>query len=199
MTRRNISFIGNEQAGDPVPTPGSAPSSPHSVGFRVLQPRDPRVALGMAVSYLMTDPVFARLPFGQWSRVLVGQVNRGHFLFAIEGTKVVGFVGWALTTKDKAEAWLTGNRDLEFADSRAGEIVLINAWKASSPAANRLLLESVRTVSRDKAMVYAKRYYRDGRVRTMRLYVNAFVEGHIAHSASASRATVQSARPERAQ
>ena len=177
MTRRNISFIGNEQAGDPIPTLGSAPPSPHSAGFRVLQPRDPRVSLGMAVNYLITDPVFARLPFGQWSRVLVGQINRRHFLFAIEGTKVVGFVGWALTTKDKAEAWLTGNRDLEFADSRAGEIVLINAWKASSHTATRFLIDALRPVVRGKEMVYARRFYRDGRVRPVRHRINALAAG----------------------
>jgi hemolysin-activating ACP:hemolysin acyltransferase len=133
----------------------------------------------MAVSYLMTDPVFARLPFGQWSRVLVGQVNRGHCLFAMEGEKVVGFVGWALTTKEKAEAWLTDNRDVGFADSMAGEVVLINGWKASGSRANRFLVDAVRRVIRDKQMVYAKRFYRGGGSRQVRVPVNGFVETHI--------------------
>jgi hemolysin-activating ACP:hemolysin acyltransferase len=148
--------------------------------IRVFQPRDPRAALGMAVSYLMTDPVFARLPFGQWSRVLTGQINRGHFLFAIEGTKVVGFAGWALTTKDKAEGWLKENRELTFADSRDGEIVLINAWKASTSNAHRFLVDALRHVIRDKEMVYARRFYRDGRVRWVRLAINAVVANHVA-------------------
>ena len=158
-----------------------APPSPANTDMRVFQPRDARVALGMAVSYLMTDPVFARLPFGQWSRVLVGQVNRGHFLFAIEGTKVVGFAGWALTTKDKAEAWLTENREPTSADSRAGEVVLINAWKASGGGAHRLLVAALRHVVRGKEMVYARRFYRDGRLRPVRLAVNQFVDRHLAH------------------
>ena len=179
MRRRNISFIGNEQAGDPVPTLGSAPPSPHSVGFRVFQPRDPRVALGMAVSYLMTDPVFARLPFGKWSRVLVGQVNRGHFLFAIEGTKVVGFVGWALTTKGKAEAWLNGNRDISSEESRAGEIVLLNAWRAASPAVNRFLIDALRPLFHEQEMIYSKRFYAGGRVRPVRHRLTAFAAGHV--------------------
>ena len=151
--------------------------------LRIVRPRDGRQALGMAVSYLMTDPVFARLPFGSWSRVLVGQVNRGHCLFAVDGEKVVGFVGWALTTKDKAEAWLTENRDIGFADSTTGPIVLINAWKASSGEVNRSLLGAMRSVARDKEMVYAKRFHRDGRVRPARLAVNAFVDSHIAYQA----------------
>lgn len=152
---------------------------PAAAELRAVRPRDNRQALGMAVSYFMTDPVFGRLAFGQWSRVLVGQINRGHYLFAMEGEKVVGFVGWALTTKEKAEAWLTENRDVGFADAMAGEIVLINGWKASAPAAHRFLVDAVRRVVRDKEMVYAKRFYRDGRVRPMRIAVNRFVAAHL--------------------
>jgi hemolysin-activating ACP:hemolysin acyltransferase len=145
---------------------------PVAVELRAVRPKDTRQALGMAVSYFMTDPVFARLAFGQWSRVLVGQINRGHYLFAMEGEKVVGFVGWALTTKEKAEAWLTENRDVGFADAMAGEIALINGWKASSPAAQRFLVDAVRRVIRGKEMVYAKRFYRDGRIRAVRVPLN---------------------------
>ena len=160
-----------------------------AVELRAVRPKDSRLALGMAVSYLMTDPVFARLPFGQWSRVLVGQINRGHYLFALEGEKVVGFVGWALTTNEKAEAWLTENRDIGFADSMAGEAVLINGWKASSATANRFLIDAVRRVIRDKEMVYAKRFYRDGRVRPVRLPVNASPDHRLRDSARGSGAT----------
>lgn len=157
-----------------------APSA--AATLRAVRTRDGRQALGMAVNYLMTDPVFARLPFGQWSRVLVGQINRGHYLFAMEGEKVVGFVGWALTTKEKAEAWLTENRDIGFADSMAGEIVLLNVWKADGDAANRVLVEAVRRVISDREMVYAKRFYRDGRLRPVRLPVSRFVPGHVSRS-----------------
>jgi hemolysin-activating ACP:hemolysin acyltransferase len=152
-------------------------------GLRVIQPRDPRVALGMAVSYLMTDPVFARLPFGQWSRVLAGKINRGHCLFVLDGEKVVGFVGWALATQERAEAWLTQNRDFSSQDGATGEIILVNAWKAGSPAANRALVEAFRVVIRDRKKVYARRFYPDGTVRPVRMSVNEFVAGHIRRSA----------------
>jgi len=160
-----------------VDTPSGAPRL--AVDLKVVQPRDSRVALGMAVNYLMTDPAFARLPFGQWSRVLVGQINRRHFVFVIERDKVVGFVGWAFATKAKAEAWLTANRDLSFADSKTGEIVLANVWKASTPAANRFLVQAFRSVIRGKQMIYTKRFYRDGRIRPVRVAVNSFVKRHI--------------------
>jgi hypothetical protein len=42
----------------------------------VFRPDNPYVALGLAVSHLMTKPAFATLRFGEWSRILVGQINR---------------------------------------------------------------------------------------------------------------------------
>lgn len=65
----------------------------------------PARALGLAVNYLITKPAFAKLPFGLWSRILVGQINRGHYLLALDRNKLVGFLGWALT---KGDIWLAG-------------------------------------------------------------------------------------------
>src|SRR5688500_14666794 len=93
-----------------------------SVGdLRLFRPDRPLAALGLAVSHLMTKPAFADLPFGAWSRILVGQIRRGHYAFAVdaEGT-VHGFIGWALATKDHAEAWLDGRAGLSYEDSLAG-------------------------------------------------------------------------------
>ena len=42
------------------------------------------MALGLAVSHLMTKPAFANLRFGDWSRVLVGQINRKHYAFVVD-------------------------------------------------------------------------------------------------------------------
>ena len=72
--------------------------------FRLWRPDTPATALGLAVSHLMTKPVFANLRFGEWSRVLVGQVNRGHYCFVVDRDgQIQGFVGWALATREKAE------------------------------------------------------------------------------------------------
>src|SRR5262245_8647529 len=77
--------------------------------LRVFRPDNPYVALGLAVSHLMTKPAFAALKFGDWSRILVGQINRKHFCFVVDGkNQVQGFMGWALTSRDRAEAWVEG-------------------------------------------------------------------------------------------
>jgi hemolysin-activating ACP:hemolysin acyltransferase len=151
--------------------------------LKLFRPPNPTVALGLAVNYLMTKPAFAALRFGEWSRILVGQINRKHFCFAVDGSnQIQGFIGWAVTSRDKAEAWLEGRRALSFEDSLEGDCVIFNAWAASTPKVNRLLLREARTIIAGKSTVYFKRYYKDGRVRPTRLRVNEFVAQHLRRS-----------------
>lgn len=171
--------------------PGSigdvAGSSDRTKGkLEIVRPKSSIVALGMSVGFLMNDPVFARLPFGNWSGVLAGQINRGHFLFAVEGTRVVGFVGWALASEANAEAWLAGTRALTYEQSLDGEMILLNVWKALTPQAHRLLLDKVRAAVSTKKLIYYKRFYPDGRVRRVRLGVNQFIESHLSRFADGS-------------
>jgi hemolysin-activating ACP:hemolysin acyltransferase len=148
--------------------------------LRLVQPDNPYVALGLAVSQLMVQPAFAKLRFGDWSRVLVGQINRGHYAFAMDAKdQIQGFLGWALASSDKAEAWVTGRAALSYEDSRDGDCLLINAWAANTPEASRLLRDAARRIARGKQAIYFRRHYKDGAVRPMRLNVNAFVEQHL--------------------
>jgi hemolysin-activating ACP:hemolysin acyltransferase len=129
---------------------------------------DPAMALGLAVAYLMTMPAFARLPFGRWSGVLVGAVNRGHCLFVGKGDAVVAFAGWALASAEAAETWLAGRSDPATESGREGDCIIINAWAASSPEANQALLRAMRVAGRNKT-IYAKREYADGHSRPLKL------------------------------
>jgi hemolysin-activating ACP:hemolysin acyltransferase len=147
--------------------------------IRLLTGINPAQALGFAVSYLMTKPAFACLPFGHWSRVLVGQINRGHYLIASDDERIVGFTGWALTTQEKGDMWLAERGELAFEDSKAGEILLINAWAAESNDVTQLILKRLREIGQTQKMIYFKRLYPDGRTRPVRLSVNTFVDAHI--------------------
>ena len=158
----------------------AVPASPDT-DLKLLQPPNAYVALGLAVSHLMTKPAFAKLRFGDWSRILTGQINRRHYCFAIDGNNQVhGFLGWALTSKDKAEAWVEGRGAVSFGDSQDGDCVILNAWAASTPEANRFLLAQARKVIDGKDTVYFKRHYKDGSTRPVRLRVNDFVAQHLA-------------------
>jgi len=148
--------------------------------FRVFRPDNPYVALGLAVNHLMTKPAFANCKFGDWSRILVGQINRKHFWFVVDRkNQIQGFMGWALTSKDKAEAWVEGRTGLSYDDAKDGDCVVFNAWAANNLKINRFLLQEGRKVIQGKEMVYFKRHYNDGSTRPSRLTVNEFVDQHI--------------------
>ena len=164
----------------------AAPVAPDT-DLKVLQPPNAYVALGLAVSHLMTKPAFAKLRFGDWSRILTGQINRKHYCFAIDGNnQVQGFLGWALTSKEKAEAWVEGRGAVSFDDSRDGDCVIFNAWAANTPEANRFLLAQARRIIDGKDTVYFKRHYKDGSTRPARLRVNDFVARHLAREERAA-------------
>ena len=76
---------------------------PRPTDFKVFQPANPYIALGMAVSHLMTKPAFANLQFGDWSRVLTGQINRKHYCFVVDG-------------RNQVHAQAEDNVDLQHAD-----------------------------------------------------------------------------------
>src|SRR5262245_10121093 len=152
--------------------------------LRVVRPQNPYVALGLAVNHLMTKPAFANLRFGDWCRILVGQINRKHYCFAVDSkNNVQGFMGWAVTSKERAEAWLEGRAALSFDHSLEGDCLIFNAWAASSLAVNRFLVTEARKIMAGKDTVYFKRHYKDGSTRPVRLRVNDFVAQHIRHSA----------------
>lgn len=164
----------------------------HLKAFRA---ENPYVALGLAVSHLMTKPAFANLRFGDWSRILTGQINRNHYYFAVDGkNQIQGFMGWALASKDKAEAWVEGRGALSFGDSVNGDCVIFNAWAASTPEANRFLVSLAREIIEGKDTVYFKRHYKDGSTRPARVRVNDFVARHLERQKSAAPAILPAPR-----
>ena len=169
-----------------APASTNAPQAPQA-GFTLFQPENPLIALGLAVSHLMTKPAFAALKFGGWSRILTGQINRKHYYFVLDEKKQVqGFLGWALASKDVAEAWVENRAGVSFDDAREGDCIIFNAWSASAPGVNRVLLEAARQAMRGRDMVYFKRYYKDGTTRPARLKANDFIEGHLARKSMAA-------------
>lgn len=145
-----------------------------------MRPDNPWVALGLAVNHLMTKPAFAGLRFGDWSRVLAGQINRKHYCFVLDSkNQVQGFLGWALTNRANAEAWVEGRRALADHESQNGDCIIFNAWASSSTRVKRVLMLEARKAMKGKQMAYFKRQYPNGSTRPSRLSVNEFVEQHI--------------------
>ncbi len=160
----------NSGSGGASPTPRASSRPP----LRLFRPSDDVAALGLSVNYLMTKPAFARIGFGEWSRILVGQINRGHFWFVLDADdQIQGFVGWALASREKAQAWVEGRAPLSFEDSKVGDCVVFNAWSANSRRIHLYMIRQRELVFAGKAAVYFKRYYADGRTRPVRLALRA--------------------------
>ena len=147
--------------------------------FRAVRDKNPYTALGRVAVYLMTKPSFAKLGFGHWSRTLTGQINRGHYFFTLEGDKVVGFVGWALVSEEKAKAWAEKSIDFSSEDCVGGESMVINAWAADTGAVNKFNLREIRKYLTPLKSVYAKRFYKDGRIRPLIVGITDAVESHL--------------------
>ncbi len=131
-------------------------------------------ALGLAVDHLMDRPAFADLKFGELSRVLVGQINLKHYWFVLNSeNRIQGFIGWALATKEKADAWVESRAELRFEDSSAGDCIIFNAWSAVSGTVHRHMVKEMRRQYGNKAALYFKRRYADGRQRGVRLAICA--------------------------
>jgi hemolysin-activating ACP:hemolysin acyltransferase len=159
-----------------------APARPRPK-LRAFRPGSPVVALGLAVDHLMTMPAFAGLGFGEWSKILVGQINRNQYCFIVDDTnQVQGFLGWALATRERAEAWVEGRGGASYQHSRDSDCVIFNALVSKSLNANHVLQQEARKIMVGKKMVYFKRHYKDGTTRPVRLTVNEFVSRHVDRS-----------------
>ena len=149
--------------------------------LRLVLADKPVVALGLAVSYLMTKPAFASLRFGDLSRILVGQINRGHYRLAIDAKdEIQGFMGWALSSKERAEDWVQGRHALAYDECLGGDCAILNAWAANTGEVNRFMRVEGRKMlaTYQVKMIFARRYYPDGTLRPLRLGVTDFVGAH---------------------
>jgi len=146
--------------------------------WHIGQDKNPYAGLGRVVSYMMTKPSFAMQPFGLWSRILTGQINRKHYFFAFEGDRVIGFAGWAITDEVRARAWMENKGEIPSEHSNSGDCFIINAWAADSMAINKFILRELRAFAAPYRLVFAKRFYKDGRTRPVELTVNEFLANH---------------------
>jgi len=149
------------------------------------RPQNPANSLGLAVEYLRKKPAFARLAFGEWSQVLVGQINRGHYYFIVDQhQRIHGFFGWALTQEHLAEEWVEGRSGLRDEQCRTGDCVIFNAWAAESQRVHRFMVDTGRRIIEGKRTLYFKRHYPDGRTRPVRLAATDFVTSHLMRAAA---------------
>jgi hypothetical protein len=142
---------------------------------------DQHTALAMAVRVTMRHPAFARQNFGEWADILAGQARRGHQVFVInEKREIRGFFGYALASREHAQAWANGSRRLTNDECIAGDCVILNSWISMDKTVFEFMVHAFRQLGQDKQAVYFKRFYPNGTVRVSHIENNAFLAEHIA-------------------
>jgi len=126
------------------------------------------VALGLAINHLLSKPVYSRVKFAAWSKVLVGQINRGHYVFICDrNERVVGMLGWSLADQDVAERWVTGEAG-QSVGGATGDCVLFNLCTADTPKVHGLLMMAARQAMASARLMYFRRLYPSGRLKAVR-------------------------------
>ena len=110
---RGMSGDGPDVRNDQRPEAG-----PPAHGLRCHRLSDPFVALGHAVDLLRQVQPFASFTFGAFAGTLGGQIGRGHYLFALKGNQVVGYMGWALCDGALARDRVAGGRTPTYEECR---------------------------------------------------------------------------------
>lgn len=152
----------------------SPTDTPPVSSYRATRDRNPFAACGRTVSYLMNVPNFARLPFGQLTKLIVGQINRGHYFFVVDpASAICGYCGWTQATHEEAETWLEKNVEVSGEHAKDGPVSVINIWQASSSGANAIIIGALRTMLHPATeLVVARRFYPDGTIRPVRLPIS---------------------------
>lgn len=127
----------------PIDTPSPAPAPAAGAGAPVLRVRTIErrwQALGVALHYLSRREPFSRFPSSALVRTVWGEIERGHYRFALAGERVVGYIGWALYDDADARAFAAGGpppgddkargRDVVWILTAAGQEALLPMYRA---------------------------------------------------------------------
>ena len=137
--------------------------------YQAARLKSPDAALAVMVQLSLKAPAFAEQRFGTWARVLIGQVNRGHYVILLDDGQPVGFGGWFPARRRDAEAWLAGHDDIPVAPETEADCAVINGFMAPSPEATRFLRDAMLDHGRKLGTLYGKRVLKDGRRRLARV------------------------------
>jgi hypothetical protein len=101
----------------------------------------PYLALGIAVHFLARRDPFAGFRFGDLVHTVDGQVRRKHALFAFEGDKVVGYLGWALCNERDALEFARTARPPPLDLTEEGDVVWLLTASAATTAALKAMIK----------------------------------------------------------
>ena len=128
----------------------------------VTQMNKPEAALAAAVHFLARRAPFDGFKFGPMTLSLDAQVKQQTYLFAIDGLKVAGYIGWVMLDTARAEAFAREGRMPRFDETGGGDVAWILVAAATSRAALLAMLNAAKRKYPGKR-VMGVRYKTDGK------------------------------------
>ena len=139
-------------------------------GFTEIRPKNSDYALGLAVKFLMTEPVFASQLFGDFARDLWASIEQGYYLFVGKDNRLQGVLCWAHSDQERAEAWANGRDETFLGDSSSKDCMIIFVVQSRIKGADRFMRKSLRKYHLPNTVkYYGKRIYPDGRSRPVEI------------------------------
>ena len=114
------------------------------MAITIAQMNRPEAALAAAVHFLARRQPFDRFGFGAMALSLDTQIRQKTYLFALDGAKVRGYLGWIMLDTARAEAFAREGRVPRF-DETGGEDV---AWLLIVAAVERAALKAMIAAAR---------------------------------------------------
>ena len=126
--------------------------------------KHPIFAFGATIDLLRSHKPFRDAPFGTYSSIVRGQIARDHYVFAISGNKIVGYVGWAICEEPIAKAWTERRHAPKYNECLSGDCWVGLTYFAQSRKATFAMMGHIKR-RYPGFKIYGLRRYQDGHER----------------------------------
>ncbi len=119
---------------------------------------DPYKVLGLALSALSKVEPYASYKFGELTGTVMGQIQRGHYVFTLKDRLLVGYGGWALCTPEAARAWLAGRAVPDYQACLDGPNPVLVTFHSKSRAATFKQIRHMRALYPGREIFFRRDY-----------------------------------------
>ena len=120
--------------------------------------KDGFVAIGRAINMLRQVQPYASYKFGEFAGTLAGQIERGHYLFAVRDQQLVGYIGWALSDEAVARAWVEGRYVPSMEECKDGDYFVLMTMHASTQGVAFFLTRECRKIYPNRRVIFTRDY-----------------------------------------
>ncbi len=123
-------------------------------------------AFGMVIDFLSDSEPFGTFEVSAIAPVIRTQLQDGHNLAAMEGDRMVGYIGWLLTTKAIGEEWAENRAILRPMKAEGSDAAALTIFVSDDKAATARLIRGARELNKGRRVFFKRGY--DGQLKHSR-------------------------------